>query len=519
MRLLKCFADESTMTASRITVGVIIFSIVVRLLYSGFVCLLPEEAYYWQYAKHLDIGYLDHPPMVAWTIFLGTKLFGTNEFGVRFLGMLWWVISGFFIYRLSYEIFDRKTAWSSLLILSVLPFFFLTGFYITPDTPLTALWAASLFYLHKALIRGDKQAWWGVGMCVGLGLLSKYTIVLLGPATFVFMLVNRNSRQQFFNWRPYIAVLAALLIFSPVFLWNAENDWISFTFQSADRLKKPMEFSLHLLVIHIIAILTPVGVYVFVGNLKNLWDKNEQGLSVLDQEKTRFIWVYTLTPLLIIGLFSLTHEVKINWAGPVFLSFMPLIGRSLIEGISSGRKVLEAGWQWTCLALLLLYVFLFQYLSFGIPWLSYPSNMHKFLTGPDIAGQILQLEKQIQRTSGRVPVVVGMDKHYIASQLGFYREKLTANGQLLEKTAGRRLFGKDCLMYKFWTKPEEYNGRDMILISRYPDDLKQALVRPYFRNVGHMQDLKNHKKGQIVGRFYYTVASGYRSSVQGRTQE
>ncbi|NMC63512.1 MAG: glycosyltransferase family 39 protein, partial [SAR324 cluster bacterium] len=510
MRLLKCFAYESTTTASKITVGVVLFTIMLRLLYSGFICLLPEEAYYWQYAQHLDIGYLDHPPMVAWTIFLGTILFGTNEFGVRFFGLLWWIVSALFVYRLSYEIFDKKTAFASLVLFTVLPFFFLTGFYVTPDSPLTALWAASLFYLYKALIREDESAWWGVGMCVGLGLLSKYTIALLGPATFVFMLLNPKNRKLFLRWRPYISALAALLIFSPVLIWNSENNWISFTFQSADRLKKPMEFSLHLFVLHVIAILTPVGVYVFVERLKNLWDKNKQGPVILEKEKNLFIWVYTLIPLLVIAFFSLTHEVKINWAAPLFLSFMPLIGSSLIEGLISGRRVLEAGWQWTCVMLLLAYLLLFQYLSFGIPGLGFPSNMHKFLTGPDIAAQILQLERQIQRTSGQAPVVVGMDKHYIASQLGFYRKKLAANEQVLENTAGRNLFEKDSLMYKFWTKAEEYEGRDMILISRYPDDLKQSFVRPYFRTVGHMQDLKNHKKGYVVGRFYYTVASGYR---------
>ena len=43
--------------------------------------LYPEEAYYWNYAQHLDLGYLDHPPMVAWLIHLGTTVFGNTERG------------------------------------------------------------------------------------------------------------------------------------------------------------------------------------------------------------------------------------------------------------------------------------------------------------------------------------------------------------------------------------------------------------------------------------------------------
>jgi dolichol-phosphate mannosyltransferase len=64
--------------------GLIAYSVVLRLVYAGSVELMPEEAYYWNYSRHLDFGYLDHPPMVAWLIRLGTALFGQTEFGLHF---------------------------------------------------------------------------------------------------------------------------------------------------------------------------------------------------------------------------------------------------------------------------------------------------------------------------------------------------------------------------------------------------------------------------------------------------
>ena len=33
-----------------------------------------QEAYYWTYAQHPDLSYFDHPPMVAWLIWLGTLI-------------------------------------------------------------------------------------------------------------------------------------------------------------------------------------------------------------------------------------------------------------------------------------------------------------------------------------------------------------------------------------------------------------------------------------------------------------
>ena len=77
--------------------------------------LFPEEAYYWNYAAHLDIGYLDHPPMVAWLIHLGTALFGDGEFGVRIPLVLCSLVTAFFVYRLTALLFDSRTAQTALL--------------------------------------------------------------------------------------------------------------------------------------------------------------------------------------------------------------------------------------------------------------------------------------------------------------------------------------------------------------------------------------------------------------------
>jgi dolichol-phosphate mannosyltransferase len=46
----------------------IAYAFALRLVYLGSAELMPEEAYYWNYSRHLDLSYLDHPPMVAWLI-------------------------------------------------------------------------------------------------------------------------------------------------------------------------------------------------------------------------------------------------------------------------------------------------------------------------------------------------------------------------------------------------------------------------------------------------------------------
>ena len=47
--------------------GISIFVLlVIRLLYAAQLGLAEDEAYYWVWSKQLDIGYFDHPPMIAW---------------------------------------------------------------------------------------------------------------------------------------------------------------------------------------------------------------------------------------------------------------------------------------------------------------------------------------------------------------------------------------------------------------------------------------------------------------------
>jgi hypothetical protein len=53
----------------------------------AFMPLSGEEAYYWLFSQHLQWGYLDHPPAVAFFAYLGS-LFDSTEFGARLFSSL-----------------------------------------------------------------------------------------------------------------------------------------------------------------------------------------------------------------------------------------------------------------------------------------------------------------------------------------------------------------------------------------------------------------------------------------------
>ena len=123
----------------------------------GFRTCSPKKLIHRNYAKRLDIGYLDHPPMVAWLIHLGTAVFGDSEFGVRFFALVSSLVAGFFVFRLTSLLYDRRVATTALLLQQVLPFFFMTGFMTTPDAPLPRAGLARFIFWRESSSTGVRR--------------------------------------------------------------------------------------------------------------------------------------------------------------------------------------------------------------------------------------------------------------------------------------------------------------------------------------------------------------------------
>jgi dolichol-phosphate mannosyltransferase len=502
------------------------YAILLRWAFVGGTELLHEEAYYWNYAQHLDIGYLDHPPVVAWLIHAGTSLFGDTELGVRAGAYLCWFVAAFFCYRLTRRIFDRGAALRAVMLVAVLPIFFGAGLLMTPDAPLVACWSGLLYFLYRALVDERPSAWIGAGICLGVGLLSKYTIALLAPAALLYMLADRRARHWFLRPEPYLAAVVAGVLFSPVILWNYQHDWASFVFQGTRRLSAAMEFSTHELIGSILLLLSPTGVLAALSALRQLRGmppaSSEPAPGSIDQRQALFAWIFVLAPLSVFVLFSLSKEVKLNWAGPLWLALIPFMARYMVASGSTGRwqAGLRRAWPITITAVLLLYGIALQYFALGLPGVPYPLGIPA-VGRRELGRQVELLEDQIEARTGVEPLVVGMDKYETASLLAFYRpetdigEDLAATRESVRSTAGNHLFGGKGLMYSYWFPAGNVKERVMILVSPKRNLLENPAIRQRVREAGDIQEMTAHKNGKPAARYYYSIVKGYRAN-EGR---
>jgi hypothetical protein len=90
--------------------------------------------------------------------------------------------------------------------------------------------------LAWALVRlaesGDGRWWLAAGVFAGLAALSKFTVALLLPAVLAFTFVPSWRGRWLRSPYPWTAAALALLLFTPVLIWNMQHDWASFRFQA-----------------------------------------------------------------------------------------------------------------------------------------------------------------------------------------------------------------------------------------------------------------------------------------------
>ncbi|MGI9537748.1 MAG: glycosyltransferase family 39 protein [Desulfocapsaceae bacterium] len=497
--------------------------VVLRFAYLGLPELMEQEAYYWNYAQHPALSYLDHPPMVAVLIWMGTKLWGVSEFGVRFAAFLCWLVTAFFSYQLSVKVFDRQAAAGAAFLLATLPLYFGVGFLMTPDAPLHAAWSALLYFGYRALIENDSTSWAGIGISLGLGLLSKYTIVLLGPPFLLFMLIDRRARRWFFRPGPYWALLLTLVLFSPVLIWNMQHEWVSFLFQSAKRISSDPVISTPALIGHITLMLTPAGVigallfFLFGKKIFRSAQTHEEADSRRNLDRTYLLLVLlALLPFALFFSISFTREVKLNWTSPIWLAVLPFLGCTVTSVYGRFCSIclmaVHELWRLTLPLLIMVFAVALHYVTLGLPGVPHPPG--PFLIGWDeLAAEVETLADKVESESGERPIVVGMDHYQITSGLAFYRTKNAHNKGLSNKSAGRNesvgwhLFGYNSRMYQMWFDAKDWQPVDVIAVASKKSRLEKSSFKSEVVFDSEILPLNARKEGQEVRRFYYRLIS------------
>ncbi len=488
-------------------IGIVLFAILLRLVYLGLAQLIPDEAYYWQYAQHMDLSFYDQPPAVAWLIWLGTSILGHNEFGVRIGALLCGFITMGYLYALAQNLYDKSTAMCTLLLLVILPLGFSTGLLMTPDAPLFAAWAATLYYMERALVAHQNTAWLGMGVAFGLGLLSKYSLGLLGLAALVFVIIDPAARRWMKRPHPYLAALLALLLFSPVIIWNYQNDWASFAFQSNRVLADDYKFAVHLFILHIIILLTPIG---FLAAIFALFFIKRPESQLLERRRHLFVQAFAGIPVFVCFMLSTFDAPRFHWTAPIWLALLPTIAWMIVHAdhLSTLFKRIQITWRPTIIACIFGYAFVLHFVVLGIPGIPYHLFTEHYFWR-ETAAEIEKIAAEVRNQTNQEPIIVGMSKWSVASALYFY-----THGNAKLDIRSRNMFGDSGAMYEFWFPLQNPTDRPIIQVGmkrRHLEKIRPDIdVKGMLNHPGAVEYRVIERHGEPVRRVYYRISQGFK---------
>jgi 4-amino-4-deoxy-L-arabinose transferase-like glycosyltransferase len=293
-----------------------------KLLLFFFGGVFQDEAYYWLWGQHFALSYFDHPPLNAWLQGLAGSLLGWNRFSLRIVVALVLVVDVLVLRLISKRLAPDwpEHFWITLILFLGTPIFFLVTAVALPDHLLVLGILGALYFFLGFFRRWQNEPGASYrdlylgALCLGFAALAKYNAAFFALGLGLYILLIPRLRPLLGKPQLYLAALLALVIQTPVVLWNLSENLASFGFILGSRHAGLPTFSgVGIWVVSLILFVGPVLlVPMFAFALS--W-RREGGLARLA------FWISTLV---IFGI-SLGTSTLFHWNLVAYLAALPFL--------------------------------------------------------------------------------------------------------------------------------------------------------------------------------------------------
>ncbi len=460
----------------------------IRLALADSIGLSVDESHYFLYSRHLAWGYFDHPPMVAWLARL-TSPVQNSIFFIRLGPILCSAVSIVLMRYIGLALYrdESVTFWATVMLL-VMPYQHLLMVGLLPDATLNVFWCATLLAVWYGMKTGRWVAWILAGLSFGGALLSKYHAVLLPFCLFCYLILSPRRRFWLAKLQPYVAVIIGLLIFSPNILWNAQHQWISYTYQWGHGTGKGFR---------------PGSILAFLGGQLGVWSPLIFALlvviflSILRDKNTgesdRFALWTSLPVFLFFCVMSAFGKLLPHWPSVGWWTGSLAATAVTLRRLSRNDR-LAVRWRrwWTAAAIVGLSMTAILYVGTFYPFvgpfyetlrnLSLKAHRHipaikpmePFRSSHDITNELFgwkEIAMKVEALRAQMPqpdrTFIFAHRFYTTSQLGVYLQPDTIATSLHRKFT----------QYRIWYPSEKYLGWDALFVDddRFSEDPQRYL--------------------------------------------
>lgn len=384
-----------------------------------------DEAYYWEWGRHLDWGYFSKPPGIAWLMALAGKVGGDTTFGIRMFAALLGTGSLAAIFLLALRLYGPAVAMITAIAFVANPGNAALNLTLTIDAPLMFFWTLALLAFWEFIQPNARSGKWGALLLLALigGLLSKQMMLVFHPVAILFLALSKDYRAQLRRPALWLVLMGSLVAWLPPLWWNVQNDWLTVHhtmhhFESGGvspgrQIGRFFEFigsQLGVITPVIYALLIALVVAV-LGRWRRLGDRE------------RFLWVFGGPALLVILLLGLRQRINPNWPAVFYASSLVLLlgwsaGKwSLDLGLDRWRRVFAPGLKLGIGVAVAVYVVVFA-LSLGIVRLDGLDPTARLRGWSQLARDVDALRRELP--GGRELPLITQGHRFLTSELAFH---------------------------------------------------------------------------------------------------
>ncbi|SCA64207.1 hypothetical protein SCG7086_CP_00010 [Chlamydiales bacterium SCGC AG-110-P3] len=209
-------------------------NLLMRVIIAATLPITYKEAYFWEWSLFPSLGYLDHPPMIAWMIHLATMPFEQiSVWIVRAVPIVLGSASLGLLYRLSCRMFNREVGARAVILAMCTPVLTATWLLALPDTALLFFQLLAFNIVADITMDNRPFRWIALGIVIGFALLSKLVIILSLAAALVFVMASRGGGIRVRDIATTTAT--ALVVSGPYWWWNMTTRWRALELQAWER--------------------------------------------------------------------------------------------------------------------------------------------------------------------------------------------------------------------------------------------------------------------------------------------
>lgn len=483
----------------------ILISLLVRMLLAAVLEFGNDEVYYYSYALHMQSNYFDHPPGVALLIRLSTlNLWLQSEFFVRLGSIICAALGTVLSYNIGSLIRNERTGlYAAVLYNTSIYTGIIAGVFILPDSPQVVFWLAGIMLALKIIIHSRNEKAFLLkyfilfGITCGICMLCKVHGIFIWFGFGAYILLFK--RQLLLQPGLYLAVFLSVLIFSPVIIWNINNDFITWNFHS-NRINTNKDL------INAATFLRAFFGQIFYNNPVNVF---LTAIALIYYKKKAFVrkdsgllLLFTGLPIIILTSFmSLFNDVLPHWSGPGFLT-LSFLGAAYLDSIT---ELYQKKFPYILKASIILIVTI---VVFGVSVIKfYPGTMgskeiEKYGRNDftlDMWGwkefekQFSVFLQQNKKLSSGSDLKIVCNKWFPAAHIDYYVARpLNAEVIGIGNIADLHHFA---WLNKYRSKLDKGSNAICIVPSNYPEDV-EAAYRNYFSSICLLQTFSLERSGK-----------------------